>query len=174
MSGAVYKGACRTGEGSPLTQRDQRYVPHIFVWYQLTEMITVWVPWWPLWLISQKDFSLKYFVTRWKVIMKILYNIQKLTLYMRKMHLVKESEVAQSSLTLCDPMDYSRPGSVYGIFQARILEWVVISFSRGCSWPRDQTWVSRQTLYRLSHQWSPLSQRSILSYAIFFKKKKVS
>ena len=65
--------------------------------------------------------------------MKILYNIQKLTLYMRKMHLVKESEVAQSSLTLCDPMDYSRPGSVYGIFQARILEWVVISFSRGCS-----------------------------------------
>ena len=41
-----------------------------------------------------------------------------------------ESEVAQSCLTLCDPMEYSPPGpSMHGIFQARILEWVVISFS---------------------------------------------
>ena len=44
---------------------------------------------------------------------------------------------AQSCLTLCDPMDYSPPGfSVCGIFQARILEWVVISFSGGSSPPR--------------------------------------
>ena len=43
----------------------------------------------------------------------------------------------------CDPMDCSLPGSsVPGIFQARILEWVAISFSRGSSPPRDQTWVS--------------------------------
>ena len=43
---------------------------------------------------------------------------------------VKWSEVAQSSLTLCNPMDCSPPGfSVHGIFQARILEWVAISFS---------------------------------------------
>ena len=42
----------------------------------------------------------------------------------------KKSEVAQSCLTLCDPMDCSLPGSsVHGIFQARILEWVAISFS---------------------------------------------
>ena len=42
-----------------------------------------------------------------------------------------ESEVAQSCLTLCDPMDCSLSGfSVHGIFQARILEWVAISFSR--------------------------------------------
>ena len=41
-----------------------------------------------------------------------------------------ESEVAQSCPTLCDLMDYSLPGfSVHGIFQARILEWVAISFS---------------------------------------------
>ena len=41
-----------------------------------------------------------------------------------------ESEVAQSCLTLCDPMDCSLPGSsVNGIFKARILEWVAISFS---------------------------------------------
>ena len=45
--------------------------------------------------------------------------------------------------TLCSPMDCNLPGSsVYGIFQAKILEWVVISSSRGSSWPRDQTPVS--------------------------------
>ena len=59
--------------------------------------------------------------------------------------------VTQSCPTLCDPMDWRPPGSsVHGILQARILEWVAISFSRGSSWPRDQTWVSytgRQILY---------------------------
>ena len=55
-----------------------------------------------------------------------------------------ESEVAQSSPTLCDPVDCSLPGfSVHGILQARTLEWVTISFSRGSSWPWDRTWVSR-------------------------------
>ena len=49
-----------------------------------------------------------------------------------------ESEVAQSCLTLCDPIDYSLPiSSVHGILQARILKWVAIPFSRGSSWPRD-------------------------------------
>ena len=43
----------------------------------------------------------------------------------------------------CDPMDYSPPGfPIHGIFQARILEWVAVSFSRGSIWPRDPTWVS--------------------------------
>ena len=43
-------------------------------------------------------------------------------------------EVAQSCPTLCDPMDCSLPGSsVHGIFQARVLQWVAISFSRGSS-----------------------------------------
>ena len=47
---------------------------------------------------------------------------------------------AQSCSTLCHPMDCSPSGSaVHGIFQARILEWIAISFSRGSSWPRDQT-----------------------------------
>ena len=42
-----------------------------------------------------------------------------------------ESEVAQSCPTLCDPMDCSLPGSsVHGIFQAIVLEWIAISFSR--------------------------------------------
>ena len=56
----------------------------------------------------------------------------------------KESEVAQSCPTLCHPMDCSLlHSSVHGILQARILKWVAISFSRGSSQPRDQTWVSR-------------------------------
>ena len=51
--------------------------------------------------------------------------------------------VAKSCLTFCDPMDYSPQGSsVHEILQARILEWVATSFSRGSSWPRDQTQVS--------------------------------
>ena len=49
----------------------------------------------------------------------------------------------KSSLTLCNPMDCSPPGSsVHGIFQTRVLEWVAISFSRGSSQPRDRTQVS--------------------------------
>ena len=68
--------------------------------------------------------------------------------------------VTQSCLTLCDPMDCSPVGSsVHGILQARILEWVAISFSRGSSEPRDQTqvscivgsfftdWATREALY---------------------------
>ena len=67
----------------------------------------------------------------------------------------KESKVAQSCLTLCDPMDYSLASSlIHGIFQARILKWVAISFSRGSSWPRDWTWVPH-TAGRLSHQAEP-------------------
>ena len=46
----------------------------------------------------------------------------------------KKKQVTQSCPTLCDPMDSSLPGSfVHGILQARILEWVAISFSRGSS-----------------------------------------
>ena len=60
--------------------------------------------------------------------------------------------------TLCDHMDCSRPGSsVHVILQARILEWVVSSFFRGSSWPRDRTCVfciGRRILYHLRHQGS--------------------
>ena len=49
------------------------------------------------------------------------------------MRVKSESEVTQSSL--CDPMDCSLPGSsVHGIFQARVLEWVAIAFSRDSEW----------------------------------------
>ena len=63
---------------------------------------------------------------------------------------------------LCDPMKCSSPSSsVHEIFQARILEWVAISSSRGSSQPSDQTHVSciscisRQILLRLHHLGSP-------------------
>ena len=48
------------------------------------------------------------------------------------------------SLTLCDPMDCSPPGSsLHGILQARVLEWVAIAFSKGSSRPREGTQGSR-------------------------------
>ena len=54
-----------------------------------------------------------------------------------------ESEVTQLCPTLCHPMDYSLTGSsIHGIFQARVLEWVAISFPRGSSQPRDWIRVS--------------------------------
>ena len=58
------------------------------------------------------------------------------------LHLIVVVVVVKSCLTFCNPMDYSLPGSsVYGVSQARLLEWVTISFSRGSSYPRDQTQV---------------------------------
>ena len=54
--------------------------------------------------------------------------------------------VTQSYLTFWDPLDCSLPGSsVHGIFQARILEWVARTSSKGFSWLRDRTHVSWTT-----------------------------
>ena len=87
--------------------------------------------------------------------------------------------LTQSYPTLCDPMDCSPPGSsVQGILQARILEWVAISFSRGSSQPRDWTQVSciAGRLYRLRQPgviglliskncfWYNFYQRVVISY----------
>ena len=75
---------------------------------------------------------------------------------------VSVCSVAQSCLTLCDPMDLSPPdSSVHGIFQARILDWIAISYSRGSSWPRNWTHCScvchigRQILLSLHHLGRP-------------------
>ena len=72
--------------------------------------------------------------------------------------------VAHSCPTLCNPLDCSPPGScVHGILQARILECVATSFSRGSSQLRNRTHVScvscigRWILYLLSHWGSPPS-----------------
>ena len=69
--------------------------------------------------------------------------------------------VAMLCPTLCDPMGCSLPGSsVHGISQARILEWVTNSFSRGSSWSKDWTripCIGKVDSLPLSHQRSPLS-----------------
>ena len=60
-------------------------------------------------------------------------------------------KVVQSCLILCNPTDYT----VYGILQARVLEWVAFPFSGGSSQPRDRTQVSCIAgifFYHLSHQ----------------------
>ena len=77
-----------------------------------------------------------------------------------------ESEVAQSYPTLRDPVDCTPPGSsIHGILQARILEWVAISSSRGSSQPRDQIevscvagrrfnlWATREAPQKKPHPW---------------------
>ena len=64
--------------------------------------------------------------------MKIIWNINIKTFYFKV-------KVAQSCLTLCNPMNYT----FHGILQARILEWVAIPFSREASQPRNRAQVSR-------------------------------
>ena len=69
----------------------------------------------------------------------------------------------------CDSMDSSLPGStVCGILQARILEWVAISFSRGSSWPRDQTQVSC-IAGRLFIDWDTRKYKALSDNQLFFE-----
>ena len=69
------------------------------------------------------------------------------------------------------------PTSVHGILQARILEWIAISSSRGYSWPREQTWVSciswlvRHTLYHWA-TWEALWNQNKLTKTLKERKKK--
>ena len=75
---------------------------------------------------------------------------------------LKIHEEAQSSPTLCDPMDYT----VHGIFQARVLEWVAFPFSRGSSQPRNRTQVSHIAggFFTI---WATTEALSSLSYSKF-------
>ena len=83
--------------------------------------------------------------------------------------------VAQSCPTLCDPMYCSPPASsVHEVFQARILERVTISYSRGFSWPKDWTHVScvscigRQVFYHVppgKSRMAPEFLKAVLSVA---------
>ena len=73
--------------------------------------------------------------------------------------------VAQSRPPLCDPLYWSPPGSsVHGILQVRILEWVVIPFSGGFSFPRDQTWVSRIAgrFFTVLTDWKPTVRKKVI------------
>ena len=72
-----------------------------------------------------------------------------------------QCSVSQSCPTICNPRHYySLPGSsIHGIFQARILEWVAISYSSGSFWPRDQSYIpciGRWILYHRATWEAPL------------------
>ena len=61
-------------------------------------------------------------------------------MYLKEKERKKESEVAQSCLTFCHPIDYKvQRSSVHGIFQVRVFEWVAIFFSKGSFQPRSPT-----------------------------------
>ena len=107
------------------------------------------------------------FTLTWAISLIVnLPNSIYLSIYIKKQRLKKVSPkhiwysfflcvlLAQSCLTHQDPTDCSPPGfSAHGIFQARRLEWVAISYSMESSWPRDETRISciscigRQILY---------------------------
>ena len=84
--------------------------------------------------------------------------------------------VAQSCLTLCDPLDCSLPGSSdHGILQARILGWVAILFSRESSRPGDRTlfsYTGREVLYYWAPRDAPFYsdlRRNALESSLFYQ-----
>ena len=77
------------------------------------------------------------------VFLQNLNSLTRVPYTWKQKYFFMRSEVTQSCATLWDLMNCSLPGSsVHGLFQARVLEWVAISFSRGSSQPRDWTQVS--------------------------------
>ena len=85
-----------------------------------------------------------YMTTRKTTALTIRTFVSKvMSLLFNKLSKREDRDSAQSCLPLCNPTDCSLPGSCYRLLQARILEWVAISFSRGSSWPRDRSRISR-------------------------------
>ena len=78
------------------------------------------------------------------------------------------------SNSLCEPMDYSPPGSfIHGFSQARMLEWVAISFSGGSSQPRDRTcvlFIGRQILYHwaIREAWATVTSSFLKKYKFIY------
>ena len=114
----------------------------VFYWTRQTCVQKVSVQWYQHWLMFlfpyfhslplQKPWL--YFLLKSTWIKAVTFNLNQFNF---------SWSVTQLCLTLCDTMDSSpSASSVHGIFQARILEWVTISFSRGSSQPRDQMHVS--------------------------------
>ena len=84
-------------------------------------------------LMSESSFS--YIVVLVLIYLSLLFQNKHINI-MWVFPCKSESEVAQSRLTLCDPVDCSLPcSSLHGILQARVLEWGATSFSRGSSFP---------------------------------------
>ena len=107
--------------------------------------------------LSMHACTCKNYVTYMQIFM-YLENMYTYILFLYPAYIRRCLCAAQSHPTTCNPMDCSPSGSsVYRIFQARILEWVAISFSRGSSQPRDRFRIScvsgigRQILYHWCH-----------------------
>ena len=86
------------------------------------------------------------------------------------MKLKSESEVTQSYLTLCNPMDCSPPGSsVHGIFQARVLEWGAIAFSKGAWGQRNNSFLCTlaQGIFNSKNLWGSSYCYFILGVLIY-------
>ena len=85
---------------------------------------------------------------------------------------LRACSVAQSCPTLCGPRDWSQPGpSVHGVSQARILEWVAISFSRASTPPEDQTRIScigRWVLYHWATKEAHILLLLLLYTSVYF------
>ena len=100
--------------------------------HQKTVMVTVW--WSAASLFHYNFLNPSETITSEKEAQQINEMNQKLQQLQPALVIKSESEVTHSCLTLCDPVDCSPPGSsIHGILQARTLEWVAISFSRGSS-----------------------------------------
>ena len=98
---------------------------------------------------------------------KSMFSSSQMTTHFHNVLKCPESccSVAKTCLTLCDPMDCSMPGSLlgssaHGISQAKILEWVVTSLSRGSLQPRDQAYVSCIGRWVLYH-WATSEAQSV-------------
>ena len=88
------------------------------------------------------------------------------------MYIVCQWSVAQACLTLWDPTDCSLPGSsVCGILQARILELVAISYFRGSSQPKDQTYISCIGRWVLYH-WSSLVIQTVKNLPAMWEQRR--
>ena len=112
---------------------------------------------WQNWFIVLYKYNARWYTVKW-----IDSSFSTRTIYLLSssapMSFEGESEVAQSCLTLCGPMDYSLSGfSIHGIFQARVLEWVLFPSPGGLPTQELNPHFlhCRQTLYPLSHQGSP-------------------
>ena len=108
-------------------------------------------------LCSEKNKHIPFLYILLIIIMKLLFNnksyfwISRVLAHVKSwwmaylpwVHASMHAKLFQSYLALCDPMDYSPPGSsIHGIPQARILEWVAMPSSKGPSQPRDWTCIS--------------------------------
>ena len=98
-----------------------------------------------------------------------IMSILTISVFCAKNMVCMRAKSLQSCPTLCDLMNCKLPvSSVHGIFQARILEWVAMPFSRGSSYPRDRTWVSC-TVGRFFIIWATRDMVSLFIFLIFLR-----